>query len=112
MSGDDLLKAISCTTEDIESWEQPEQKRPDGCGHVWYWSGSERRCKGCIPEPPKGPPNQHCKSLTDPHAYDVVTGDAYIDREIARQRGLYPRPWWWRIRRWWRGGTDSMGNLK
>ena len=61
------------------------------------------------PPPPKGPPNRWCLSLTDQHPYDIVTGDPHIDREIARNRGLYPRPLWWHIRRWWRGETDSMG---
>ena len=49
--------------------------------------------------PPTPPPNQWCKSPTDPHPFDIVTGNCRIDREIARDRGLYPRPWWWRLRR-------------
>ena len=52
MSADDPIKSISCTAEDIETWEQPEQKRPDGCGHVWHWVDGERRCKGCACEEP------------------------------------------------------------
>jgi hypothetical protein len=43
----DLLEAISCTAEDIESWEQPPQQQPEGCDHVWYWVDGKRRCKGC-----------------------------------------------------------------
>ena len=41
------IESIGCTTEDIETWEQPEQKRPDGCEHAWHWVDGERRCKGC-----------------------------------------------------------------
>jgi hypothetical protein len=58
---------------------------------------------------PVPPPNQWSRSLKDPYPYDIVTGDAHIDREIARNRGLYPQPLWWRIRRWFRGGTASSG---
>ncbi len=54
-----------------------------------------------LPDPPRPPPNQWAKSWSDPHPFDIVTGDAHIDREIARNRGLYPRPLWWRLRRWW-----------
>jgi hypothetical protein len=58
---------------------------------------------------PEGPPNRWCKSLTDPNSYEKVTGDPHIDREIARNRGLYPRSLWWRLKQWFRVGTDSMG---
>ena len=51
---------------------------------------------------PEGPPNRWCKSLIDPHSFDVVTGDVHIDREIARKNEEIPRPLWWRIRNWWR----------
>ena len=54
------------------------------------------------PLPPKPPPNRWCKHMLDPHPFDIVTGNVRVDREIARQRGFYPRPWWWRLRRWWR----------
>ena len=56
-------------------------------------------CKG----PPVGPPNQWCRSLSDPHPYDVVTGDPRIDKQISISRGLYPKPWWRRIF----GGRES-----
>ena len=51
--------------------------------------------------PPESPPNQHIRE-GDQYAYDIVTGDPYIDKAIARHRGSIPRPWWWRLRRWWR----------
>lgn len=57
------------------------------------------------PEPPVGPPNQWINQF-GVTAFDKVTGDPHIDRQIAINRGLYPRPWWRRI---FGGGTDSMG---
>ena len=101
MNVDDIFEATSCTAEDVETGYQPEQKRPGDCRHVWYWVGAERRCRGCVPEPPASPPNQHIRE-GDQYAYDIVTGDPYIDKAIARHRGSIPRPWWWRLRRWWR----------
>ena len=43
---------------------------------------------------PRGPPYQWCGSFNDPQPYDVVTGDPHIDKQIAINRGLYPKPWW------------------
>ena len=50
MGDGELLKATSCTAEDIETLEQPAQRRPEGCGHAWRWVDGERRCKGCDTE--------------------------------------------------------------
>ena len=50
------------------------------------------------PPPPVGPPNRWVV-CGDPIAFDIVTGNPRIDREIARSRGLYPQPWWRRL--WW-----------
>ena len=49
---------------------------------------------------PTPPPNQWVPD-GDLHApFDVVTGNCRIDREIARDRGLYPRQLWKRWEFW------------
>jgi len=47
MGNDKPIEGVSCTEEDIETSEQPAQKRPKGCGHAWHWVDGERRCEGC-----------------------------------------------------------------
>lgn len=47
---------------------------------------------------PKMPPNQWVPEGDLNAPFDVVTGNCRIDREIARDRGLYPQPWWRRLR--------------
>ncbi len=54
-----------------------------------------------IVERPKEPPLQWVPDGDIYAPFDNVTGNCRIDREIARWRGRYPRPWWWRLRRWW-----------
>jgi len=57
---------------------------------------------------PVPPPNQWVRKGR-PIAFDIVTGDPQIDREIARNRGLLPLPWWRRL--FSRRGAGSTGTV-